>query len=237
MTDQKIPDAKSLMASDKELQEHKDKMDKLYAKWMQLASDDSLKATVKALEAYGNKVSVVNTKAEACKIISELAADKETISSGGSTTLAEIGFAELLKTQTKWRDFKAESLAAIAKNDMKAALEARRLGLGADWFFTSCGAISEKGDMIWGSATGTRLSPTACKNLVVVAGTNKIVKTYEDCVARLYEWQWPIESARARLQMKVPASSLNEVGSFRGGPMLRMPGRMHVVLVKEVLGF
>lgn len=46
MTDNKAPDAKSLVESDKVLLEQKDKIHALHSKWMQLASEDSLKATV-----------------------------------------------------------------------------------------------------------------------------------------------------------------------------------------------
>ena len=39
-------------------------------------------------------------------------------------------------------------------------------GFLADYWIASVGAVSEEGDIVWGSGTGTRVAATTAKNLV-----------------------------------------------------------------------
>lgn len=88
---------------------------------------------------------------------------------GGSTTLAEIGFVDWLKappaSAPKFRNTKGEAVAARLKGDLPGFARLTQEGMGADWFFSSLGGISEQGEIVWGSGTGTRVS-THAKNLV-----------------------------------------------------------------------
>jgi hypothetical protein len=87
--------------------------------------------------------------------------------------------------------------------------------------------------------TGSRVGAFnyAAGNLLIVIGSNKIVPTYDDAVKRTYDYCLPIESARVRIAYKVPASAVNNFVAIRGPNPWGAPGRIHVVIVKEALGF
>jgi len=218
-------------------------------KWSSLASEASVQRTVKALQDNKVKVDVVNTKEDALNILKSIPLKDASIYLCGSTTLEEVGWTKFLKEHKEHarRNIKHESVAAGNKGDRETANELMREGMRADYVFTSVPAISEKGDMVICCMTGTRtgaFSQTA-KTLVVVAGTNKIVDSYETCLKRMNEYALPLESARVRIVFKnygVSSSAINFSGAIRAthasDPTLNFSKpNIHVVLVKQQLGY
>jgi hypothetical protein len=208
---------------------------KLDQKFSRPASDAQIEKTKKSLEAKSHKVTVVNTASEAVALLKNQIPEGATVYNAGSTTLSEIGFLDVLKTETKWKNLHAEIL---AEKDQAKAGELRRVAMGADYFLSSVSALSEEGDLVVADASGTRVGGFAfsAKNVLVVTGSNKIVPTHDDAVARTKEYVFPIESARARKAYGLPGSMLNFVLSINSGSPFA-PGRIHIVIVKEALGF
>ena len=142
-----------------------------------------------------------------------------------------------MKTQKNgWKNLHEEILAE--KDQAKAAV-LRRESMTADYFLSSVTAVTEEGDITVCDLTGSRVGAFnyAAGNLLIVIGSNKIVPTYDDAVKRTYDYCLPIESARVRIAYKVPASSINNFVAIRGPNPWGAPGRIHVVIVKESLGF
>jgi len=227
---------KGLLASDTALVAKHDHFVALAQRFNQPASGAILESTKKALETNGFVVQICADAKAALDYITSLPKEGQSISSGGSRTLTEIGFNEWAKNQKQFRDFKAEALAAEAKNDWGLASALRKQGSQADYFFSSLAAVTQDGSLMWGSLTGTRVSINA-GTLVLIAGTQKIVKDEAEGEARMYEWQLPLESARVRIVYKVPASNLNEVGTLRHVNPYSPPGSVHVVLINGIYGF
>jgi len=225
-----------LLNTDAELFDKRNEFSALAQRFNQPASAEVIEATKKALEEHGFVVQVVSDGKAALDYITSLPKEGQTINSGGSRTLDEIRFKDWAKNQTQFKDFKAEALAAEAKGDWGAASAIRKQGSQADFFFSSLAAVTQDGSLMWGSLTGTRVSINA-GTLVLVAGTQKIVKDEVEGEARMYQWQMPLESARARVVYKVPGSNLNEVGTLRRVNPFAPPGSVHVVLVNGVWGF
>jgi len=73
------------------------------------------------------------------------------------------------------------------------------------------------------------------KKLVIVAGTNKIVRDDDEANDRLV-YQWKLESARARVAFKIPASTIGNTVALRA-PNPFIPNRVAVILVRKALGF
>jgi len=237
-SDKKITEQsfESLVKNDDDLKVRKD-LAELTKKWQALATDDSIKATVKALEEKKHKVSVVGSPAEALQIIKEAVKGKSYYA-GGSQTLVEIGYTDWAMEAKGEKDYKAQYFAAMSKGDQAGAAVAMNKGLNADVFISSAGAVSEKGDIVWGSLTGTRLVHATTGANIIVVGTNKIVKDYPAAVARLYEFQLPLESARVKLAYKIfTGSAINEFGALHAANPFGAPGKVHIVFVKGQYGF
>ncbi|KAG0241078.1 hypothetical protein BG011_003583, partial [Mortierella polycephala] len=74
------------------------------------------------------------------------------------------------------------------------------------------------------------------KNVIVLVGSNKIVKDEEEAFKRSHEFVLPAESARARDDYGVPGSALLNYEVIKAVSPFS-PNRIQVVLVKEALGF
>jgi len=228
--------ASYLLSTDTQLKENKE-FQELHSKYSKPASDESLDKTVKTLTEKGHKAYVVEGKDDFMKLIQTLVPDGASIYSGSSTTLQELGFVEYLKANpTKYVNHKAAFVAASSKGDQAGMADAVAKGWLADYWFASVGAISETGEIVWGSATGTRLAPHTPKNLVLVAGTNKITADLEDALKRLKDYQKTLTDGEARA-FGLSGSTLAEIGVLSAANPFGAPGRVHVIFVKGVYGY
>jgi len=238
----KEPDlsAAGLLASDPQLEGTK----KLQEKYASKASHDAIEKTVAALKAKLHKATVVKTKAAALEFLVSLADSKKTYGQGASTTLIELGWQNYLKDHPEAfaRNFKGEAAAALGKGDWATAGGLNKLGLNADLFFSSADAVSQNGDILVVDATGTRTGGFAhtAGEVIVVVGSNKLVPDLASGRQRIEEWSLQLESARARIAyaaMGVKGSQIGSAVEIRHGNPYAAPGRIHVVIVEEVLGF
>lgn len=231
-----VPSAEDFSRSDEQLKAD-DEFKSLFERFNKPCSEESLQNAVKSLEGAKHEVKVFNTKKEALEYLASLIKDGVSISMGYSTTLEQLGFIEYLKLQdSRINNFKGK--AAKAMNEGNYAEHGRLLqeGSGADLFITGAAAVAETGEIISGDASGTRTNGFwSAKRLVVVTGTNKVVRDIAEAKQRLHQYQLKLESARARVAYKVPGSVVaNEVVMNAANPF---GPRTTVVLVKESLGF
>ena len=94
---------------------------------------------------------------------------------GSSTTLNEIGFVELLKSGNHpWNNLKDK---IVSEKDPKKQAELRKKSVLANYFLGSVHAVTQSGEVITASNTGSQLAPYAfsSNNVVWVVGTQKIV--------------------------------------------------------------
>jgi CheY-like chemotaxis protein len=206
-----------------------------FAKFYQKASDEQIEATKKALEGKQYKVKVVHNKHEALEAVKSFLGKGESVYSAGSTTLHEIGYTNFIKDSKDYHNVNAE---VLAEKDMAKSSEIRRLkGMTADNFLSSVCAITEDGSFTVCDLTATRTAGfLSAKKVVIVVGSNKLVKTHEDAAKRTNEFSWQLESARSRVVYKVPGSFIGSSLTINGGNPYA-PGKYHFVIVKDLLGF
>lgn len=115
----------------------------------------------------------------------------------------------------------------------------RRKSTAADIFVSSVCAITEQGDITAVDLTGSRVGAFTygANKLVLVAGAQKIVADLAEARKRETDYCLPLESARVRVAYGVPASKINNSVVLSGSNPWGAPGRVQVILVKEVLGF
>lgn len=86
--------------------------------------------------------------------------------------------------------------------------------------------------------TGTRVAPfLSAGNVIVIIGSNKIVKDGDDAIKRTNEFCWPLESARARIAYKVPGSFTSNTLHVKGANPFAPAPTIHFIIVKETLGY
>lgn len=200
--------------------------------WAKLASENDLMHAVGSLKSHGINVFVVNNKEEALAKVKHLIPKGVSIANGSSTTLTEIGFVDyLMKGSHGWRNLHEEVLKEkdpVKQNDL------RRKMVTADYFLGSVNAISKNGELVACDASGSRVGAYlfAAKNLLLVAGTNKITDNLESAFQRVREYVFPLENARAK-----KIYGMNSMTAKWAIIEHERPNRITLILVKEKLGF
>lgn len=155
------------------------------------------------------------------------------VSHGTSTTLIEIGLVDALKRPGV--GIRYGNLEWQNENDVRKRGRLRaRLTAEADVFLGGVQAICETGEVVCADASGSRQAGYLFgpPKVVWVAGTNKLVPNLEDGLRRLREVALPQEDARMR-RSGAPGSYIGKIVIYER----ERPGRIHLVLVGEELGF
>jgi len=191
--------------------------------------------TAVALIEHGIKVVIVEKKEHALEKIKELIPAGASVMNGASQTLEQIGFVEYLKSgRHPWKNL---HLPILAEQDPTKQMKLRRQSVFAQYFLGSIQAVTEDGQVLVASATGSQIAPYAytASNVVWVASTNKIVPVIEDGLRRIHEYSFPLEDGRMK-NVGRPGSMLSKILIF-GRESARMGRTITMILVNEKLGF
>lgn len=199
-----------------------------------LASEASIKKTMKALKGRGIDAEFVKTREEALKRLVESIPEGAEIMTGGSTTLEEIGFVDLLKSKRhKWKNLKDELL---AEKDSEKQAELRKRSVTSEYFIGSVHAVAETGEVLVASASGSQIPAYSFSsdNIIWIVGAQKIVPTAEDAFRRVREHSLPLEDKR----MKSIGYSGSTIGKLLVFEREILPNRkIRLIFVNEKLGF
>ena len=197
----------------------------------QLASEKQIEKTAQALQAHGIRVVVFETGEEARKYVLDLIPSGAEVYNSRSRTLELLGLAKDIEHPTRFQSVRARfyTLDRVTQRN-----EMRKLGASPDVLVGSVHAITERGEILIASATGSQLGSAAFgAGLVIwVVGTQKLVRTLEDGLRRIHDYSFPLENERAQ-QAYGEGSAINKLLIINAED----PGRITIVLVKQQLGF
>ena len=200
--------------------------------WGKLASDQAIQTTVAALGSNGMAAVVVDTGAAAkAKALDLIPADAE-VMPASSVTLDTIGMAGELASD-RFRSVRRQ----LERMDRTTqGREMQRLGASPEWVVGSVHAVTQDGHVITASNTGSQLPAYVygSAHVIWIVGAQKIVKDTAAGLKRIYEYTLPLESERAKKAYGVPGSAVNKILIINREVT---PGRITVIIVKEVLGF
>ena len=199
----------------------------------------------KRLENNNFEVFLAATAAEAKDIvvntIMPLTAPKS-VSWGGSVTFGSTGLGEVLK--------KNPGLTIIDPYEPNIspadAYERRRQALLVDLYFTGSNAVTEEGQLVNLDMTGNRVGALnfGPKNVVVLAGRNKIVPDLDDAMMRIKNFAAPANAMR--LDKKTPCVTTSACQDCKSGERIcnvwaitekSFPkNRIKIVLINQDLG-
>ena len=163
------------------------------------------------------------------------------ISWGGSMTLSEIGLMDALKVS----DYVLYDRTTAKTPEEKTEMYAKTVT--ADYFFMSSNAITLDGHLINLDGFGNRVACliTGPKNVIIVAGMNKIVPDVESGIARVRNMAAPPNAVR--LNRDTPCAKLGRCADCLSSDCIcanlvitrksMTPGRIKVILVGEELGY
>ena len=150
-----------------------------------------------------------------------------------SETLDDVGFTQYVSEGGAYESLAARFQAA-ATLDERAELS-RTLGSTPEYVVGSVQAVAETGHVVIASASGSQLSSYVfgAKNVVWVIGSQKVVPTLEDALARTYGYAFDRHKEWSPAHGHGP-SAMGKVTIFESE---RRPDRTTVVFVKEALGW
>lgn len=199
------------------------------------------KRVVKALESRNMEAYYTATKEEAVKKAIELIAEGSTINMGGSASVREVGLIDAINAGDYV--FYDRDKAASPEEKQEIALKA----FTCDWFLGSVNAMSEDGVFVNIDGNANRVAAYAFgpKNVLLIVGMNKIVKTEEDAMHRARNEAAPINTQRFGIDTpcvkngscfdcKSPDCICCQIMVTR---FSRIPKRFKIILVDENLGF
>ncbi len=131
-------------------------------------------------------------KEQAVDKILEIIPISSSIGISGSVTLDQLGIVKQLESRGNkvFNQYKS----GISRDE---SLELRRQGMAADYYLASPNAISEKGELVFFSAYGNRTAGVSyAKNVIVVAGINKITPNIQEALKRSREYATPLNCKR-----------------------------------------
>jgi L-lactate utilization protein LutC len=201
----------------------------------ELATDETIHKTIVQLKEHGVEAEVVSTGAEALAKIKELIPQGVSVMNGSSTTLDQIGFIEYLKSgDHPWNNLHAT---VLAEKDPAKQAALRKQSVISDYYLGSVHALSETGEFLIASNTGSQLPHIVytSPNLIFVVGAQKIVPNLAEAFKRLEEHVVPLEDIRLRKVHGVGTMLSKIVVYKRENPM--MGRKVKMIIVKETLGF
>jgi hypothetical protein len=197
-----------------------------------LANEEQIERTVKALEANGIHAVVAENGEEAKRIFFELLPDGAEIFLGASVTLETLGIKDVIDNSGHYEALRPKM---FAMNRETQGREIRKLGGGPDYAAGSVQAVTEAGQVLIASNTGSQLGPYAsgAGKVIWVVGAQKLVKDLDEGMKRIYEYDLPLETEHMR-QLYNMGTNVNKV--LIVNRELR-PNRITMIIVKEELGY
>ncbi len=155
----------------------------------------NLKRTIKALENNGFNVLVASSEDEAKEIALEVLPPGSEVMEHTSKTLNEIGLSDEIDNSGKFASLHKK---AVTMDREKQGKEISQMRSVHDWSVGSFHAVTEDGKIMLASGSGSQIPGYAygAKNVLFIAGTQKIVKNLDEGFDRIYNHSLPLESER-----------------------------------------
>jgi len=204
--------------------------------------EEMAKKTIEKLEAHEFKTLYVKTKEEAMKEIWKYITPNTRVGAGGSVTIRELGILDQLKARGNivydvWNTpLPQEESLQIRKNQMTS-----------DLFLSSVNAVTMNGELVNIDGMGNRVNATnfGPKQVILVAGYNKIVADVEGAIKRIKNVAAPMNARR--LNLDVPCAKLGRCVDCNSPNRMCRIVVIHewkptwtdilVILVREELGY
>ena len=175
---------------------------------------------------------------EALKLALDLIPEGSTVTMGGGMSVEEIGLKDVMKNG---------NYRFIDRDAMEDKRAAMLMGYDADVFLASCNALTEDGMLVNIDGNANRVSAIAQgpKKVVFIVGMNKICSDLDGAMKRARNVAAPINAQRFGLS--TPCSKTGACMDCKSPDTIccqflitrfsRHPGRIHLILVNDSLGF
>ena len=193
---------------------------------------------IKGLESRNMSGTYAATKEEALQAALRMIPEGSTVTMGGGMSVHEIGLSAALKTE------KYNFIDRDAITDKRAAMLA---AYDADYFLASVNAMTDDGILVNIDGNSNRVSAICQgpKHVLFIVGMNKVCSDLDSAMKRARNVAAPINAQRFGLS--TPCAKAGKCMDCKSPDTIccqflitrfsRHPGRIHVILVNDALGF
>jgi hypothetical protein len=194
------------------------------------ASGGTLEAVAERLRARNFEVVIVDDGAAAKAEVLSRVPEGSQVHSGKSKTLEDAGiFDEFMNNENY--DFIRRRTMKMDRNTQRD--EMRKAGAAPDIMVNSAHAVTEAGQIVMTSATGSQIGPIAsgAGKLILVIGSQKVVPDLDTAFRRIEDYVIPYEEDRLNVAHGV--AKMNRTLILEGD---HTPGRTTIILVRQPIG-
>lgn len=204
--------------------------------------DERIERTMAALARNNMKPYFAENREQLYDIVRELVKSDKLITVGGSVTLEESGVKALLMNE-----FKGIYLDRSEGKTPDEVEDILHKSFVSDSFFASSNAVTEEGELYNVDGRGNRVSAMIYgpKQVILIVGTNKLVKNIDEAVKRVEQVAAPKNTQR--LHSGTPCETTGSCAHCRSSGRIccsyvrmgqqRVPERIKVIIVNESLGY
>lgn len=174
---------------------------------------------------------MVDSGEDARRLVVELVPEGAEVHSGKSKTLQDLGLFEEFFESGRYESVRGRYMKMDRQTQGR---EIRKLTTAPDYMLGSVQAVTEGGDLVVASASASQLGPYAsgAGRLILVVGSQKIVRDLEQAMRRIEQKVFRYEDALVRERMNI--------STFIGKLLIIrrewIDGRVTVILVREAVG-
>jgi hypothetical protein len=195
------------------------------------ADRSRLKQTAAALVSRGFKAQVADDAEHARRLVLEAIPEGAEVHSALSETMRELGITDEIDASGRYQSIRTQLRALDRETKGR---ERRKLGAAPDYIVGSAHAVTDAGEVIAGSGSGSQLGAYAYSggNVILVIGHQKLVRDLDEGLRRLREYSLPREFTRMQ--------NAGFAGTLLAKTLIihyEPAGRINVILVPETLGF
>ena len=196
-----------------------------------LPDEETLAATVTALEEHGFSVEVVDDLDGARTAVLARIPAGSSVMTNTSVTLTETGLADAVNDGSSYESARNKMFALDFETQ---AQQMKAIGGQPDYALGSVHAVTRDGTLVIASASGSQLASYAwgAANVIFVVGAQKLVSDLDAAHQRVYQHSLKLEDARAQAAYG-QHSYVGKVLEIHQ----ELPGRVHIVLVRQPVGY
>ena len=195
------------------------------------ASEAALEALAARLRERNFEVVIVDDGAAARHEVLSRIPEGASVHSGKSKTMEDAGIFDALMESDHYDFIRKKTMGMDRRTQMD---EIRKLWAAPDVMLGSAHAVTEAGQIVITSASGSQIGPIAsgAGKVTLVIGAQKIVPDLDTAFVRIREHVFPYEDARLRQQMGI-GTKVSRTLIFDSE---FVPGRTTIVLVRQPIG-
>src|SRR6267378_3583549 len=183
-----------------------------------------------ALNGRGFKTQVADNAEQARRLVLDAIPAGAEVHIALSETMRELGITSEIDESGRYDSLRSRLTALDRETQGR---EMRKLGAAPDYIVGSAHAVTDDGQIVVGSGSGSQLGAYAYAggNVILVIGHQKLVRDLDEGLRRVREYSLPREYARMQ--------SVGRPGSLLAKPLVihyEPSGRIKIILVPETLG-